>query len=109
MKKRPAAKPAEARSQKKREVTPCLFLLCFSFDEPGEPEHIGTFQLVVEATGPENAVDRGRVRLRRLRASTTLFDDPVTIYLDGIIRLTGSFKDGVVVNWVSERAPPSPH
>jgi hypothetical protein len=109
MKKPTRAKPGEPRQPKKRESTPCLFLGCFSFDRPGDEEWTGTFQLVVEATGPENAVDRCRVRLRRMRTNTTLFDNPVTIYLDGLIRLTGSFQHGLLVNWESGPSPPPPN
>jgi hypothetical protein len=78
-----------------------LYLGCFSFDEPGDEEHEGTFQVVVEAANPEQAVNRMRTRLRKLRTAASLFDSPTTIYLDGFIELKGSFKDGLLVNWVS--------
>ncbi len=39
-----------------------LYLGCFSFDRLGDPEWAGTFQLVVEASDPEQAVGRCRTR-----------------------------------------------
>lgn len=86
----------------------CLYLGCFRFDEPGEREQTGTFQVVVEAAGPEQAVERCRSRLKRLHVSTTLFNRPTTIFLDQIIKLSGSFENGLLVNWESGDRPPPP-
>ena len=98
-----------ARPRRRRPPSPpCLYLGCFYFDEPGDRERTGSFQLVVEATSPEDAVDRCQRRLRGLRETTTLFDDPVTIYIEGIIKLTGSFENGLLVNWESGDRPPPP-
>ncbi len=107
--------PTRAKTHRKRTAKPSaqaaqtglLYLGCFSFDEPGDEEHEGTFQVVVEAANPEQAVNRMRTRLRKLRTAASLFDSPTTIYLDGYIELKGSFKDGLLVNWVSG-SPRSP-
>lgn len=87
--------------------TEYLYLGCFSFDEPGDEDYQGTFQIVVEAAEPGQALDRMRARLRKLRTTTSLFDKPSTIYVDTVIKLKGSFKEGLLVNWVSgpERLP----
>lgn len=37
-----------------------------------------------------------------------MFDSPITIYIEGIIKLVGSFKRGVVVNWHSRTVPGGP-
>jgi hypothetical protein len=92
----------------KRDSAPCLYLGCFFFDEPGERERTGSFQIVVEATEPLEAVDKCRDRLRWLRTSTTLFDEPVTIYIEGIIKLSGTFAKGLLVNFESGDSPPTP-
>ncbi len=94
---------------KKAPPTPCLYLGCFVFDEPGERDRTGTFQMVVEARSPEDAVDRFSKRLRKLRTTTTLFDDPTTIYINGFIKLSGSFEDGLLVNYEAGDSPPAPH
>jgi hypothetical protein len=88
-------------------ATEYLYLGCFSFDEPGEEDYQGTFQIVVEAADPGQALDRMRARLRRLRTTTSLFDKPSTIYVDTVIKLKGSFKEALLVNWVSgpEQSP----
>jgi hypothetical protein len=107
-KKKPAPRLPSKPKAKGEPVGPCLFLGCFFFDRPGEPEHTGTFQLVVEASSPDQAADRCLARLRKLRAETTLFNDPSTIYLEGLIRLTGSFVDGLLVNYECRQRPAPP-
>jgi len=89
-------------------AVPCLYLGCFTFDSAGEPDQTGSFQVVVEADNPQQAADRCRTRLRRLRTSTTLFDRPTTVLLNALIQLTGSFKRGLLVNWESMNTPPPP-
>jgi hypothetical protein len=97
----------DARTDRKRSET-LLFLGCFSFFQPGDPAQEGTFQVVAEAVTPETAVETFRRRLDFLRDTTTLFHAPVTIYLDGIIQLSGSFKKGLLVNYQSGGAAPRP-
>lgn len=75
-----------------------LYLCCFNFDEVGEKEYEGTFQIVVEARDPAEALDRCAVRIRALRRKKTLFDSPVTIFVQGIIELNGTFEWGLLVN-----------
>src|SRR5262249_51625107 len=103
------AKDARSGRPKKTAPTPSLYLGCFFFDAPGEQDQTGTFQVVVEARSPEDAVDRFSKRLRKLRTTTTLFDDPTTIYINGLIKLSGSFENGLLVNYASGDSPPEPH
>jgi hypothetical protein len=95
--------------QPRKAAPTCLYLGCFSFDLPGEREEEGTFQILVDAPSPEDAVEQFQRRLRKLRTTTTLFDDPSTIYLIGLIQLGGSFKNGLLVNWEHGDAPPDPN
>lgn len=74
-----------------------LYLGCFEVDQP--PDEIGSFQVVVQASNPDDAAERIKERLRVLRSKSSLFDEPCTIYLNGLIRLVGSFEEGLVVNW----------
>lgn len=80
----------------------------------------GSFQIVVDATSPDEALEQCRRRLRKLRSEKDLFDKPCKIYLEGIIRLDGSYKHGLVVNYdmafhgdhrghVSALVPPQSH
>jgi hypothetical protein len=78
-----------------------LWLGCFTTDEPGDIDYAGSFQVIVEASSPKQAVTRLRARLRKIRSETSHFDSPTTIYCDGLVRLVGSFKDGLLVNYVS--------
>ena len=88
---------------------PGIYLGCFSFDRPGKEHWEGTFQVVVEADHAEQAVDRIRNRLRALRDDTSLFQEPVSLYLEGIVELRGSFTGGLLVNYESGQAPPPPN
>ena len=79
-------------------VGSCLWLVPFHFERP-KARRSGTFQIVIEATSPDAAMAGCLERLHTLRETTALFDEPIQIYSDGLIRLTGGFKDGVVVNF----------
>jgi hypothetical protein len=79
-----------------------LYLGCFYFDEIGEEEYSGTFQMLARASDPEAALDLFRIRMRKLRTTSDLFDNPVTIYLDGVLDLAGSFENAVLVNYRTE-------
>ncbi len=98
------AKPTRASAQRGKSDT-SLYLGSFDFVEPGEPQRMGTFQILVEASDPERAVSRFRTRLRELRTTTSLFDSPTTIYAWGFIELGGSFKNGLLINYESRPAP----
>lgn len=78
----------------------CLYLACFYFDRP-KRKQTGSFQIVVEATSPDDALERCHTRLQHLRAETKLFDEPIAIFTDGVIKLAGSFEEGLLVNWES--------
>src|SRR6478736_430064 len=88
---------------------PGLYLGCFSFDRPGKERWEGTFQVVVEADHAAQAVDRMRTRLKALRDETSLFQEPASLYIEGIVELRGSFADGLLVNYESGLAPPDPN
>jgi hypothetical protein len=55
--------------------------------------------MIVEGTSPDDAMETCHTRLHHLRETTKLFDEPVMIFSDGLIRLTGSFEDGLLVNF----------
>lgn len=95
--------------RRKSRTSSCLYLGCFFFDEPGEQDWTGTFQIVVEATSPEDAVERFYEKLEGLRKAGTLFEKPITIYIEGLIKLSGTYKSGLLVNWLSGVSPPAPH
>jgi len=87
--------------QRKSRASSRLYLGCFFFDEPGETEWTGTFELVVEATSPEDAVERFYEKLEQVRKARDLFDKPSTIYIEGLIELPRTIKSGLLVNWRS--------
>lgn len=82
-----------------------LWLACFELDEPGDPPVRATFQLVVHANGPEQAMDRCANQLRELRASTTLFRRPSTVYFNHVIRLGGDLSQPLLVNYTAAEIP----
>jgi hypothetical protein len=86
----------------------CTYLGCFTFEESGDHERHGSFQLVVDATSPRQALERCRLRLQKLRATTPLFDDPIKFYIEGIVKLSGSRAAGLLVNWESGDRPHDP-
>lgn len=77
------------------------YLTCFHFDEFSDRDSEGTFQIVVQARSPEDAVDRSYELIEKLHEDTTLFQRPCSIYIEGIIRLRGSFEKGLLVNYSS--------
>lgn len=104
--KAPATRTRAKKEQEsaQRDTPEDLYLGCFTTDEPGEIDHAGSFQVIVEASTPKQAVARLRARLRKIRSETSHFDSPTTIYCDGLVRLAGSFKDGLLVNYVSRQS-----
>src|SRR5580704_6327655 len=105
MSSRPQAKPRPAPPSSRDRM---LYLGCFSFTEPGQPGESGSFQVVVEGTDPKDAIDRCRQRIRLVRKARSVFTSPVTIYFDGLIKLSGPMRRGVLVNYESRRTPPPP-
>lgn len=77
------------------------YLGAFTFDEYSDRDHEGNFQIIVQARSPEDAGERCRTLLEKLRLRTTLFHRPCTIFLDGLLRLRGSFEEGLLVNYTS--------
>lgn len=96
-KKTPASKTATRRADRPLDY----YLGCFTFDEFSDRDGEGSFQIIVQARGPEQAAAQCRASLERLRAQTTLFHRPCTIFLDGLLRLRGTFEEGLLVNYTS--------
>ena len=80
----------------------------FLLHQPGQPGESGSFQVVVEGTDPKDAINRCRQRIRLVRKARSVFTSPVTIYFDGLIKLSGPMRRGVLVNYESRRTPPPP-
>lgn len=105
--KKPARKATENRAKRgstrsKSEGDDAhLYLGCFFFDSFGDRDHVGTFQMVIEATTPDDAVMRLRKRLKAIRGAGSILSGKYTIYLEGLVPLTGSFKEGLLVNYES--------
>lgn len=74
-----------------------LWLGCFVFFEE---ESEGSFQMVVEASGVDEALELCASRLAELDASSTLFDG-ASIFLDGILDLGSGFKVPALVNFLA--------
>lgn len=86
----------------------CLYLGCFFFDDVlNDKDCTGTFQMVVSAPTPEQSIDRFRTRLRAIHRLGNLLTSPCTVYLQGVVPLTGSFKEGILVN-IEFRPTPDP-
>ncbi len=86
-----------------------LYLGCFFFDSYlNDQDHTGTFQMVVGATSPEQAVDRFHSRLRAIRRIGSVLSGPSTVFIQGIIPLDGSFEQAVLVNYESRPSPDPP-
>jgi hypothetical protein len=85
-----------------------LYLGCFFFDNFGDRDHVGTFQVVIEASSPDDAVKRLRKRLKAIRDVGSILTGTYTIYLEGLVQLDGSFNEGLMVNYESRPsdAPP---
>lgn len=75
-----------------------LWLVPFTFERPRTKQR-GSFQMVVEAVTPDDAMERCHERLVELAATTALFKEPVKLYSDGLIRLTGRFDEAVLLNF----------
>lgn len=88
---RPPARPTTTTSA-------CLWLVPFYFERP-KTNQTGTFQIVIEGTSPDDAMEGCLNRLHTIRETTKLFDEPIRIFSDGLIRLTGTFEDGLLVNF----------
>jgi|GEM_PF-6989332 len=87
----------------------CLYLGCFFFDSYlNDQDHTGTFQMVVAATSPEQAVDRFHSRLRAIRRIGSVLSGPSTVFIQGIIPLDGSFEQAVLFNYESRPSPEPP-
>lgn len=96
-----ATKDARAQAQEP-EVS---WLGCFEVEEPGPTVQLGSFQMLVQASTVEIALERCKKRLLSLRATTSLFARPCAITLLHIIKLDGGFADPVLVNYVSAVDP----
>lgn len=98
-----------------KKVSSSLWLVTFHFDrtigsrEYGDREQSGRFEIIVEATSQKDALRRCREHLERVARETRRFGKSIAIYVDGLIRLCGSFEDGMMVNWTSGNRPPEPH
>jgi hypothetical protein len=75
-----------------------LWLVPFTFERPRTKQR-GSFQMVVEAVTPDDALDRCHERLVELAATTVLFKEPIKLYSDGLVRLTGRFNEPVLLNF----------
>jgi hypothetical protein len=75
-----------------------LWLVPFTFERPRTKQR-GSFQMVVEAVSPDDAMERCHERLVELAATTALFKEPVKLYSDGLIRLTGRFNEPALLNF----------
>jgi hypothetical protein len=75
-----------------------LWLVPFTFDRPRTNQR-GSFQMVVEAVTPDDAMDRCAQRLVDLANTTALFKEPIKIYSDGLLRITGRFDEAVLLNF----------
>lgn len=96
-------KPRTSTKQAKRPDQ--LWLACFEQDEPGDDPRIAMFQVVLRAATAQEADQKCRVFLRRLRISTSLFDRPCTIYLQHFVKFAGEFKKPLLVNYSSWTRP----
>jgi hypothetical protein len=83
-----------------------LYLGCFFFDRyRDDDDHTGTFQMVVSAPSPEQAIERFRKRLRFIHGLGTVLTSPSTVYLEGIVPLDRPFEEAVLVNYESRPSP----
>jgi hypothetical protein len=93
-------KRATKKKSRRRSSTAdlCLWLVPFTFDRSRTKQR-GSFQMVVEAVTPDDAMARCHQRLLELAATTSFFKEPVKFYSDGLIRLTGRFNEPVLLNF----------
>jgi hypothetical protein len=106
--KKPSKKPTEKQATRSRGSRrseggdACLYLGCFFFDRYREDDdHTGTFQMVVSAQSPEQAIERFRKRLRFIHRLGTVLTSPSTVFLEGIVPLAQPFEEAVLVNYES--------
>jgi hypothetical protein len=79
-------KPIPKKKSRRSSATkPYLWLVPFTFERPRTRQN-GTFQMVVEAPSPDEAMERCCERLIEIADTTTLFKEPVILYSDGLIR-----------------------
>jgi hypothetical protein len=100
----PNTRAPRARRTPRSANASALHLIWFSFETPGTPPRRGGFHVLVRASDARHALERGAERLRTL-AGTSLFEAPTSVYLEGIVELTGTFDPGVVVSFESEQQP----
>lgn len=93
-------KRATKKKNRRRSSTADLhrWLVPFTFERPRTKQR-GSFQMVVEAVTPADAMARCHERLVDLAATTALFKEPVKLYSDGLVRLTGRFDEPVLLNF----------
>lgn len=80
-----------------------LWVVAFTFFRPRRGEH-GSFQLIVRARTAAEAMRASTTRLRTLANTTGLFEEPVEIYDEGLIRLEGSFDEATLLNITKHQA-----
>lgn len=109
---RTKAAPGRSTSRQAGKSPPpaeALYLGCFFFDDVlNDKDCTGTFQMVVSASTPEQSIDRFRTRLRAIHRLGNLLTSPCTVYLQGVVPLAGSFKEGLLVNFEFRPTPDPP-
>jgi hypothetical protein len=73
-----------------------LYLMHCSFTERGETLGHGHFDFVVDASDVASAKERLRARLVDERAHGDLFDDPVEVYLDDVVKIEEVPAEGMI-------------
>ncbi|HKY34446.1 MAG TPA: hypothetical protein VJN18_00790 [Polyangiaceae bacterium] len=97
------------RASKPTPPAECLYLGCFFYDDVlNDKDCTGTFQMVVSASTPEQSLDRFRTRLRAIHRLGNVLTSPSTVYLQGVVPLTGSFKEALLVNCEFRPRPDAP-
>lgn len=80
-----------------------LYVVGFEFHTPDEeqPRH-GHFTVVVEADGPEAALDACADRIEAVHEHANLLDEGTTIYVDTIVELAKVPPEGALLGYVCE-------
>lgn len=55
----------------------------------------------MRAASPKDVPEKFRRQLRKLRTTSSPFDNPVTIYFDGFLKVGGDMKTPTLTNYVS--------